>query len=30
MLENIRELAFNSEPDYGELISILESELLKI
>jgi serine/threonine protein kinase len=30
MLENIRELAFNSEPDYGELISILETELLKI
>ena len=30
MLENVHQLEFNSEPDYGELINILETELLKI
>jgi serine/threonine protein kinase len=30
MLENVHQLKFNSEPDYGALISILETELLKI
>lgn len=30
MLTNVRNLAFQEEPDYGELINILEKELLQI